>query len=130
MKLTGNHGMNSNMGYFFDTYAFFEIINGNPKYKIYAESEVITTIFNLAELNYGLKKKMSKELSDKYIEKYYQYAVDVTLEDIKNAMDCKTSHRKLSIPDAIGYTISKRFNIKFLTGDRDFEGMENVEFVR
>ena len=118
------------MGYFFDTYAFFEIINGNPKYKIYAESEVITTIFNLAELNYGLKKKMSKELSDKYIEKYYQYAVDVTLEDIKNAMDCKTSHRKLSIPDAIGYTISKRFNIKFLTGDRDFEGMENVEFVR
>ena len=130
MKLTGNHGMNSNMGYFFDTYAFFEIINGNPKYKIYAESEVITTVFNLAELNYGLKKKMSKELSDEYTEKYYQYAVDIILEDIKNAMDFKTSHRKLSIPDAIGYTIAKRLGIKFMTGDKDFEGIDNVEYVK
>ena len=116
--------------FFFDTYTFFEIINGNPKYNIYIESQVITTIFNLAELNYGLKKKMSKEASDYYTEKYYQYAVDISLEDIKKAMDFKTLKKNLSIPDAIGYTIAKRLNIKFLTGDKDFEGMENVEFVR
>ena len=45
-------------------------------------------------------------------------------------MDLKTTHRKLSIPDAIGYTVARRLNIKFLTGDKDFEGMENVEFVK
>ena len=130
MKLTGNHGMSSKMRYFFDTYAFFEIINGSPKYKIYAETEAITTLFNLAELNYGLKKKMSKELSDEYIDKYSQYAVDVTLGDIKKAMDFKMIHKKLSIPDVVGYTIAKRLGVKFLSGDKDFEGMENVEFVK
>ena len=130
MKLTENHGMSSKMRYFFDTYAFFEIINGNPKYKIYAETEAITTIFNLAELNYGLKKKMSKELADEYTDKYHQYAVDVTLEDIKKAMDFKMIHKKLSIPDVVGYTLAKRFGIKFLTGDSGFKDMDNVEFVK
>ena len=116
--------------HFFDTYAFFEVINGNPKYKIYTESQVITTIFNLAELNYGLKKKMSKGASNNYTEKYYQYAVGIRLDDIQNAMDLKTVHRNLSIPDAIGYIIAKKYNVKFLTGDKDFENMENVEFVK
>ena len=45
-------------------------------------------------------------------------------------MDFKTMHKKLSIPDAVGYTIAKKHGVKFLTGDRDFENMENVEFVR
>ena len=116
--------------FFFDTYAFFEIINGNPKYNVYTESQVITTIFNLAELNYGLKKKMSKEASNNYTEKYYQYVVDISLDDIKNAMDFKIIHKRLSIPDAIGYTVAKKLGIKFLTGDKDFENMENVEFVK
>lgn len=118
------------MRYFFDTYAFFEIINGNPKYKIYAESEAMTTLFNLAELDYGLKKKMSKELSEEYTDKYYQYSVDVTLDDIKNAMDFKIIHKNLSIPDVVGYTVAKRLGIKFLTGDSGFEHMDNVEFVK
>ncbi len=118
------------MRYFFDTYAFFEIIKGSPKYKAYADNEAVTTLFNLAELNYGLKKEMSKELSDQYTTKYHPYAVDATIEDIKNAMDLKTMKRKLSIPDAVGYTMAKRLNVKFLTGDSDFEGMENVEFVK
>ena len=87
--------------YFFDTYAFFEIIDGNPKYKIYTKSQVITTIFNLAELNYGLKKKMSKEASDSYTEKYYRYVVGITLDDIKKAIEFKTIHNNLSIQDEI-----------------------------
>ena len=116
--------------HFFDTYAFFEVINGNPKYKIYTKSQIMTTIFNLAELNYGLKKKMSREDSDSYTEKYYQYVIDIALEDIKKAMDFKMLNKHLSIPDAIGYTVAKKYGVKFLTGDRDFETMENVEFVK
>ena len=115
---------------FFDTYAFFEIIDGNQKYKIYGESEAVTSAFNIAELNYGLKKKMSKEMADKYTDKYSKFIVEVTIDDIKKAMDLKTTKRNLSIPDAIGYTVAKRFDIKFLTGDKDFENMENVEFAR
>lgn len=116
--------------FFFDTYAFFEIIRGNQNYKQYIEDRIITTIFNLAELNYNLKKEKDKKTADDYTDKYSGFIVEVSIEDIKNAMDFKTMDRKLSIPDAIGYIVAKRFNIKFLTGDKDFENMENVEFVR
>ena len=116
--------------YFFDTYAFFEIIKGNPTYKLYTDAKFITTIFNMAELNYNLKKEKDKKIVDDYTDKYSKFIVEVSIEDIKNAMDFKTSHRKLSIPDAIGYTIAKRLGIKFMTGDKDFEGIDNVEYVK
>ena len=32
--------------------------------------------------------------------------------------------------DCIGYIIAKRLGMKFLTGDKEFEGFENVEFVK
>ena len=116
--------------YFFDTYAFFEIINGNPNYKKYVESIIITSIFNLAELDYNLKKEMTKEKADLYTKEYYPNLVDVTLEDLYQATDLKSKNRQLSIPDVVGYTIAKRLKIKFLTGDEGFEKMDNVEYVK
>jgi len=35
---------------------------------------------------------------------------------------------KLSLVDALGYSYSRKLGIKFLTGDREFSGMENVEY--
>lgn len=116
--------------FFFDTYAFFEVIRGNPRYAQYADAQVITTLFNLAELNYNLKKEISRKIADEYTEKYKQYLVEVALSDIKEAMDLKIRKKNLSIPDAIGYTVAKRYNFKFLTGDEGFRNMDNVEFVK
>lgn len=116
--------------YFFDTYAFFEIIYGNPNYLKYSDSRIITTVFNIAELNYNLKKEVSKEKSDEYAKDFFNFVVPVTFNDIKNAMDLKIKHKYLSIPDVIGYVIAKRYNIKFLTGDEGFREMDNVEFVK
>ena len=119
-----------NKVYFFDTYALIEIIRGSQNYKPYLDYQIITTIFNLAELNYNLKKEMSKEMANEHTEKFSEFAVGVSIKDIKQAMDLKSLHRNLSIPDAIGYTIAKKHSVKFLTGDNDFEGMGNVEFVK
>ncbi len=116
--------------YFFDTYAFFEVIRGNPSYKRYEEANVVTTIFNLAELNYGLKKEKNEKVADEITEKYRIFLVDVTLDDVKEAMNLKIKNKQLSIPDAIGYIISNRLNAKFLTGDNEFKEMPNVEFVK
>ena len=115
--------------FFFDTYAFFEVINGNPNYMKYTDCKIITTIFNIAELNYNLKKNKDKKSADYYTDKFSVFIVEVTIDDVKNAMDLNTVHRNLSIPDAIGYTLAKRFDFKFLTGDNDFKDMENVEFI-
>lgn len=116
--------------FFFDTYAFFEIINGNPKYQKYQDVLAVTTIFNLAELNYGLKKEKDAKAVDAITKKYVPFLVEVKIEDIEKAMDLKTKQRKLSIPDVIGYTIAKKYNIKFLTGDEGFKDFPGVEFVK
>lgn len=121
--------MNDNT-FFFDTYALIEIIKGNPNYKNYTNSKIITSVFNLAELNHILKKEMSKEKADNYTKDYSPFVVKVELIDIFNAMDFKTKNHKLSIPDAIGYLIARRYGIKFLTGDGDFEYLDNVEFIK
>ena len=116
--------------FFFDTYAFIEAIKGNPSYQEYIDKSILTTIFNLAELNYILKKEMAKEKADRYTQEYAILAVTVTIDDIKKAMDFKIKHRDFSIPDAIGYNLAKRYGAKFLTGDSGFKDFSNVEFVR
>ena len=89
-----------------------------------------TTIFNMVELNYNLKKEMPKKQADLYTKKYASLVVDIEFEDIINASNLKTLNRKLSIPDCIGYIVAKRIGAKFLTGDKEFEKMANVEFVK
>ncbi len=116
--------------YFFDTYAFFEIINGNPNYKKYGEINVITTIFNLAELNYVLKKEKDEKAANEITEKYRTFLVEVTLDDVKEAMSLKNKNKQMSIPDVISYIVAKKYNAKFLTGDKEFKDMPNVEFVK
>ena len=116
--------------FFFDTYAFIEVIRGNTNYKKFENVSIITTIFNLAELNYILKKEMSKERADAYTQDYGIFLAEVNLEDIKVAMDLKIKHRDFSIPDAIGYIIAKKYGAKFLTGDKGFKDLPNVEFVK
>ena len=116
--------------YFFDTYAFFEILRANPNYKKFETVQAITTIFNLAEINYNLKKEKSKAEADDYTERYKEFLVPVTLDDIKAAMDLKMTKKDLSIPDVIGYIIAKKYGVKFLTGDIGFIGKENVELIR
>ena len=128
MKPTENAGT-SNL-FFFDTYAFIEVIRGNPAYKRFENVPIITTILNIAELNYILKKEMSKEKADGYADQYSIYIVDITVEDIKNATDLKIKNRNFSLPDAIGYIIAEKHDARFLTGDEDFKNMSNVEFVK
>ena len=129
MNQIENLGMNKPT-YFFDTYAFFEILRGNKDYAKYIDTKIITGIFNIAELNYNLKKTKDKKTADKITDKYKIYIVPLIIEDIRQAMDLKIKFKHLSIPDAIGYTIAKRYNVKFLTGDEDFRNFQNVEFVK
>ena len=58
--------------------------------------------------------------------------IDIKDIDIIEACKFRFLHRakKLSYADCIGYALAKRNGLKFLTGDRRFEGLENVEFVK
>ncbi len=116
--------------YFFDSYALFEIVKGNPKYDKYRNSAGIITIFNLVELNYGLKKEIDNETADTITEKYCPAIVEIGFGEVKEAANLKIRKKGLSHPDAIGYIVAKKHNVKFLTGDEAFKKMPNVEFVK
>jgi len=119
--------------FFFDTYALYEIIEGNLNYKQYAGKIVmITTRLNLMELHYGLLLKYGKGVSDNYYDGLLGFAVGINDEIIKkaNLFRANLKRRDLSYVDCIGYIIAKSKNIKFLTGDKQFSDLDNVEFVK
>jgi len=118
--------------YFFDTYAFYEIIEGNKDYEKYNEVSIVTTKMNLMELHYGLLIKRGKEEADKIYYRLLKFAIDI--EDniiiLANEFRASMKKRKLSYIDCLGYVIARSNNIKFLTGDKEFKYLENVEFIK
>jgi predicted nucleic acid-binding protein len=121
------------MDYFLDTYAMIEIVRGNKAYEKYLDSGFITTKYNLAELHYFLLSRYGIENADSYIKRFSVYAIDFDIETISRAMVFRRRMRKqakISYIDCIGYMVALVNNSRFLTGDRSFLELENVEFVR
>jgi len=118
---------------FFDTYALVEIYKGNQNYKKYETGfKIILNKLNLLEFAYFMIKNGKKEEIDNYFDKMLKFNVDYETEDIINAADMKFKFLKqrLSFTDCMGYTLSKKNNAKFLTGDEKFRYLDNVEFVK
>jgi uncharacterized protein len=118
---------------FFDSYAFFEILSRNENYADYIKDVIIvTTKLNLLELHNGLIHSNGLEFADKKYDEYLQFSVDIDDDIIKKASHFRASfrERKLSYIDCIGYILAKTRGIPFLTGDKQFKDLANVEFVR
>lgn len=118
--------------FFFDTYAFFEIMQGNKNYAPYKKCSIITTRLNLMELHYGLLRLYGKKNADTYYDRLLEFTVFFDDATVKKASLLKFFKKKknLSYVDCIGYVLAQRMDVKFLTGDRQFADMENVEWVR
>lgn len=118
---------------FYDTYALFEIIEGNKSYEPYKKIDgLILTRLQLMELYYGLLTKFGKGIAEKYYEKLVDYAQEVTDSCIKQAMVFRLQHKekKFSYVDCIGYIMAQQNHIPFLTGDKQFEDLPHVIFVK
>ncbi|MBI2672382.1 PIN domain-containing protein [Candidatus Woesearchaeota archaeon] len=117
---------------FFDSYALIELINGNNNYEKYSNSIIVTTKLNLFELYYRFLLDFNKEIAAFFLNYYYGSIVDFDKQIIGDAAELKLAYKKqkLSMTDCIGYIIAKRMGIKFLTGDKEFENFDNVEFVK
>lgn len=118
---------------FFDTYAFVEVLRSNPNYLPYTkDAEIITTQFNLMELYYHLRFSNDQASSSKLLSSYEELAIPFSTQTIIESMEFRKTHksRKLSYADCLGYTIAKKHKALFLTGDKEFENMPNVLFVK
>lgn len=117
--------------FLFDTYALIEISKGNPNYERYVDKGIIINNFIFAEYCYYLVKKSVPNKNQKatILENSIIHA---NPEILKKAMRFRYKNRKkkLSMADCISYIMSLKLGIKFLTGDKEFKDMENVEFVK
>ena len=119
------------MDFVFDTYALLEIIRGNRDYEPYLSKGIIINNFIFAEFCYILIRS-DYPYASKYLEKYKEFIFNLNPQVIKEAMSFRYKNKKknLSIPDCVSYFQAKELGIKFLTGDKEFANMENVEFVK
>jgi len=115
----------------FDTYAIMELIKGNSNYKPYLDVNFLINDFIFAELCYNLLRE-NKVKAEEYAKKYASYISKLEPDWIKEAMEFRLSwkDRNVSMTDCISYVMAKRLGIKFLTGDKEFKEMDNVEFVK
>lgn len=120
------------MSYFFDTYAIIEIINGNESYLKFKEIKVITSVLNIGEVYQIMLRKHSKSAADDWFKNFDFELLEITPDIIIESVYFRHLNKKndVSLPDAVGYTISLKHKLKFLTGDRQFEHLQNVEFVK
>ncbi len=118
--------------YFFDSSAIIELILGNSNYAKYIQEDTTFTIFNLAEIYWAALNALGEDKADEVYEKYKDSVVEIEDDTLKESMKFRKEHKKknLSYTDCIGYVYAKRNGMKFLTGDKEFEGMNNVEFVK
>lgn len=118
--------------YFLDTYAIIEIIRENINFERFKDTLNFTSLMNLLETHYIISKNFGEKKADAIIDKLKKIVVEIKVEDIKEAsrFRLKNSKHKFSCIDCLGYSIAFNKKIKFLTGDKEFKGMENVEFVK
>lgn len=118
--------------YFFDTYAVMEVAQGSESYRPYTSCEAFICVLNLFEMYYSACRRWGLEAADKLMELYRESAVAFGEDVVKEGALMRLRHFRLnlSMADCIGYVLARRLRVKFLTGDRQFEGMPNVEFVK
>ncbi len=115
-----------------DTYALIEIMNANPKFADYLNSNFVIADITLAEFYGVILREHGEEKADLWIKKLENYAVQVTLSILIEAVKFryKNKEKNLSLVDAIGYIFSLKNGYYFVTGDKEFEKFRNVEFKK
>ena len=120
------------MAYFFDTYAIIELINKNPPYERFKSFNLVTSILNIGEV-YGIfLREGGKEKADDWFKEFNCDLIEITPKIIVEAVHFRFIHKgkNISLVDSVGYILAQENNIKFLTGDKEFHNLPNVEFIK
>jgi len=123
--------MTKNM-FLFDSYALIEIFRGNEKYTKYSDATILLTKLNVFEVYQSFLKKIDEDTADLFLDKYWKYVKEIEPHIIQKAakLRLKYKNKNLSMTDCIGYALADYWCIPFLTGDREFKDLPNVEFVK
>ncbi|MBN1502759.1 PIN domain-containing protein [Candidatus Woesearchaeota archaeon] len=119
------------MSFVFDTYALIEIIEGKPAYKKYVDLPVFINNLTYYEFYYLILRDRENQVT-KILNLFNFNFLEIKKEHIHDAAKfrLKNKEKKLSFPDCLGYIMAEENKMKFLTGDKEFENFDNVEFVK
>ncbi len=121
--------------FFADSYAIIEILKGNENYRPYQAATLVATEFNICEVAFAV----CRDYPDKTHTIMERVRKMLVLKQTTDEGYCSgaamrrvttSAGRKLSTIDCVGYSVARRFQIPFLTGDREFEDIDDVEYVR
>jgi predicted nucleic acid-binding protein len=120
---------------FYDSYAVLAYISGEEHFaKYFDKSSGALTKLNLMEIYFRTAKLHGHKSARQIIDRFSRYLIDFDTEDIAGSMKLREELMKkgmdISYADALGYFLSKKHKIRFLTGDLHFEKLDNVEYVK
>ncbi len=117
--------------FYWDTYAIVELIKGNSKFMKYFSKDTITSELNLMELYYHMLRLFDQDQANKQLNEWAYFAENIPQHVMKLAMQYRFRNKvqRLSYIDCMGYMFAVSNGMKFLTGDKQFEGLPHVEFV-
>ena len=108
--------------------------SGHSRYKQYLEeNEGVLTKLDLLEVFYRSSEEYNSKVATEILTSFCKYSIDFDSNDISRAMalrlELKRKKLNISYADPMGYFLSQKMRIKFLTGDPSFERLKGVEFV-
>ncbi|NOZ81181.1 MAG: hypothetical protein GXP63_05925 [DPANN group archaeon] len=120
------------MEYFYDTYILIEMTKRKKELQEYVDKTAYTLDYNLAELFYYFLREYNERTSWHVFRVFEKMAMRIPLSLIGKAMAFRWKYRKkrFSYVDALGYLYALENDLIFVTGDRAFNGMKQVEIVR
>lgn len=120
--------------FFYDSYAVLAYLSDNQSYiGFFEENDGFLTKLNLMEVYFRTLEVHGAKAASRVIKAFAKYVVDFGISDIEGSMKLRLKYKKdgrdISYADALGYYLALKYNVKFLTGDKWFKGLEGVEFV-
>lgn len=122
----------SNLNLLVDSFAWLEILKGSERgkkalYMVNKSEKVFTSVLNLYELRYRIEQIRDKKTANEYIKtiKSYTKVIDIGEEIALKGSLIRLEH-KMSDVDSLILATARIHNLKILTGDKHFEGVNDV----
>ena|SRR3989338_5603559 len=115
-----------------DTYILCEISKANVTFIKYLNEHCLINELTLTEFYSVVLREYNEQTAEYWLAKLTQYAKPVPLSILIKAIKFKKENNKrnLSFFDAVGYIFAKEQGYLFVTGDKEFEDFQGVEFVQ
>ena len=117
---------------YLDTYILCEISRANPKFLSLLQQTCIINELTLAEFYSVILREYNEATADYWLQKFLPYAKPVPIAILISAVKFRKEYiqKNISFFDAVGYIFAKENAGIFVTGDKEFEKLEGVEFIR